>query len=207
MFEGIILSNWMVPFLKPDFHRVASRAKRYSMVSRKRMQNIWRLIHRIERDGVKGNFLELGVARGGTAILIATLAQHSKLLREVWLCDAFEDFSPPEFYFKDVARLLFEEEKFDLRRVHLVKGMFDRAIPTYPGGPISFIHIDAGYYEPVRQCLEPLLPLVEKGGYVVFDNYGVDEGCRKAVQESLHRSGAALKLTRFGRTQAFMQRL
>ena len=205
MFDEIILPSWLVPFLKPRFHRLALCAKRYSMVSRKRMQNLWRLIHHLERHHVKGTFVEMGVARGGTALLLASLARQSNPPRKVWLCDAFEESSPPEFHYADVERLLFETMRFDPSQVRLVKGWFDQVLPGYPQDPISFLHIDAGGYAPVKCCLDFLLPFLEKGGYVVLDNYGVDEGCRQAVLEALHLPGRNWPLLRFGRTQAYFQ--
>jgi O-methyltransferase len=205
MFDELILPGWLVPILKPGFHRVAACAKRYSMVSRKRMQNLWRLIHRLDRHHIKGGFVEMGVAQGGTAVILASRARQSRLPRQVWLCDAFEEASPPQFYYADVERLLFHTLQFDPRQVRLVKGWFDRALLTYPGDPISFLHIDAGGYQPVKSCLDVLLPFLEKGGYVVLDNYGVDEGCRQAVQETLHQPAHNWPLQRFGRTQAYFQ--
>ena len=98
MFDEVIVSNWALPFLKPSFYRVMKTAQPYSMVSRKRMQNLWRLMSRIERRGLAGDFVEMGVARGGTGLLLATFASRSRLPREVWLYDAFEELPQPTAY-------------------------------------------------------------------------------------------------------------
>ncbi|MAG54840.1 MAG: hypothetical protein CMJ83_00960 [Planctomycetes bacterium] len=206
MFEERILSRHLAPVFKPTFWRTLRRAQPHSMVSKRRMQNLWRLLGRVARDGVAGDYVELGTARGGTALL---LAAHRDLCgdaaREVWLYDAFEDFDPPAARFDDVARLLFDEAGHDRRHVHLVKGFFDRVLPDRPARPIALLHLDAGGYEGVRDALKLTLPHVAAGGWVVFDNYGVDEDCRRAVHEVLDPVAMGNDLSRFGHTQVYVQ--
>lgn len=206
MFEDTIVSNWTLPFLKPSFYRVMKHARRHSMVSRKRMQNLWRLMHRIEREGIGGDFVELGVARGGTGVLIATFASRSRRPREVWLYDAFEDLPRPTARLEQVRSLLHEECGLAPDRVHVIKGLFEDTIPTYPGQPISLLHIDAGGYECVKQCMGSLLPCVVSGGWIVLDNYGVDEGCRRVVLEALGPEAVRQRLQRLTHTQAYFQK-
>lgn len=206
MFEDTIVSNWTLPLLKPSFYRAMKHARRHSMVSRKRMQNLWRLMHRIERQGIPGDFVELGVARGGTGVLIATFAWRSRLPRAVWLYDAFEELPRPEARVAQVRRLLHEECGFTPDRVHVTKGLFEDTVKTYPGRPISLLHIDVSGYEQVKQCIDPLLPCVVSGGWIVLDNYGVDEGCRRAVLEAIGQEAVRQRLQRLTHTQAYFQK-
>lgn len=207
MFDEAIISNWALPFLKPSFYRVMKAAKPFSMVSRKRMQNLWRLMSRIERQAIPGDFVELGVARGGTAVLIAAFASRSRLPREVWLYDAFEELPQPDAYFGQVRQLLYEQSAFTDDKVHVAKGLFENTVRTYPGHPISLLHIDVSGYQFVKQCLDPLLPQVVPGGWVVLDNYGVDEGCRQAVFEAIGEEAVQKRLQRLTHTQAYFQKL
>jgi hypothetical protein len=123
----------------------------------------------------------------------------------VWLYDAFEELPEPNAYVSDVRRLLYEECAFSQDSVHVIKGFFENTVGTYPGRPISLLHIDVSGYEYVKQCLDPLLPCVVSGGWVVFDNYGVDEGCRRAVLEAIGQKGVQDRLRRLTRTQAYFQ--
>ena len=203
-----MLSNKLLPFFKPRLHRLIKAAKPYAMVSRKRMQNLHRLQYRTERDGVAGDIVETGVARGGSAILLASLARRSRLERQVWLYDAFELFDPPVAEYQVVHDTLFKVFQFDPQRVHLAKGLFADTVVQYPGRPISLLHIDAGGYEPVKCCLDNLFDHVSPGGWIVFDNYGYGRGSvvRKAVDERLAQENIADKLGRCGSSQAYVQK-
>jgi hypothetical protein len=130
MFDEILVSNWLIPLLKPSLHRILKFAKPHTMVSRQRMQNLWRLVRRIERAGVPGDFVELGVARGGTSILLCYGAMRSRFERHVWLFDAFEDFPKPDATLAEVRDRLFGDFSFDAARVHLQKCWFQDAAPA-----------------------------------------------------------------------------
>lgn len=206
MFEEQILPNWILPIAKPKLARIMKQVKPYTMVSRKRMQNLWRLLQRVEREGVEGDFVELGVARGGTAAMIATVARGSRIERYVWLYDAFENLSSPCATYSEVWQTMFSTFHFNIEKVHLVSGFFADVVPARPSRPISFLHIDASGAEAVRDALYPLFPLVTPHGWIVFDNYGADSGCRTVVDGFLMEHGLTQRLCRFGRSQAFFQK-
>ncbi|MDQ3275320.1 MAG: TylF/MycF family methyltransferase [Actinomycetota bacterium] len=52
-------------------------------------------------------------------------------------------------------------------------------------GPISVLRIDGDWYESVKTCLVELYDQVSRGGFVIFDDYFVWEGCAVAVHEFL----------------------
>lgn len=206
MFENSVLSNRLVPIFKPDFYRLMKLAKPYSMVSRKRMQNIWRFLYRVKRDNIPGDFVELGVANGGTAILLATAARRMSPQREVWLYDAFEDLGECDATYENTSQILFSKFGFDQDEVHLVKGWFNETLLDFPDHPISFLHVDASGYKAVKSGLELTLDKVSNGGWVVFDNYGVDEGCRRAVAEVAGIPEGDPRLVMQGHTQTYFQK-
>ena len=208
MLENLMISNKLLPWLKPRLHRLIKAAKPYAMVSRNRMQNLHRLQFRTERDGVEGDIVEAGVARGGSAILLASLAAQSRMDRRVWLYDAFELYSPAEAEYQTVHETLFKTFQFDPQRVHLSKGWFEDTVGQYPGRPISLLHIDSGGYDPVKCCLDHFFDHVSSGGWVVFDNYGYERGTevRRAADERLTREDLLGELKRCGSTQAYVQK-
>ncbi len=207
MFEERILTNRLVPLFKPDFYRLMKLAKPYSMVSRKRMQNIWRFLHRIEKDRIPGDIMELGVANGGTAILMAKGTENTTIPRSIWLYDAFEDLGECDATYENTYNTLYTEFGLSQERVHLIRGWFNETVPDYKGDAISLIHLDASGYEAIKSGLELTIDKVSKGGWVVFDNYGVDEGCRKAVAEVTGMKEGDSRLHRQGHTQTFFQKL
>ena len=208
MLDEIMVSNKLLPLLKPRLHRLIKAAKPYAMVSRNRMQSLHRLQRRTERDGVAGDIVEAGVARGGSAILLASLASRSRLDRQVWLYDAFELIQPPEAEHQIVHHTLFEVFQFDPARVHLCPGWFQDTIPGRPGRPISLLHVDVGGCEAVMCCLDHLFDHVSPGGWIVFDNYGYKGGAdvRKAVDQRLAQANMTDDIRRCGSTQAYVQK-
>ena len=71
----------------------------------------------------------------------------------------------------------------DGRRVTLHKGFFEETL--YPASPVAFAHIDCDWYDPVKLCLERIVPRLAEGAHVVLDDYNDYGGCRRAVDEFL----------------------
>ena len=70
-------------------------------------------------------------------------------------------------------------------RVFLHKGLFEETWPSYGRAPIAFAHIDCDWYDPVRFCLNAVLPRLAPGGIVILDDYHDYGGCRTATDEFL----------------------
>jgi O-methyltransferase len=70
-------------------------------------------------------------------------------------------------------------------------GWFEETLPraTPSLGPISVLRLDGDWYASTMVCLEHLYHLVEPGGFVIVDDYGAYEGCRRAVDEFLRSRG------------------
>ena len=72
-------------------------------------------------------------------------------------------------------------------RLHIHPGWFQDTVPAVAPSieRIAVLHLDGDWYESTRVCLEGLLRRVTPGGFVVVDDYGCYEGCRRAVDEQL----------------------
>jgi O-methyltransferase len=162
-----------------------------------RLVALFRLTRRVIREGVPGDVVECGVARGGTAALLAIAARHSG--RHLWLYDSFEGLPPSGSLdgtaasgytgtyrgsLDQVAATL-ARTGVDPLRVRMVKGWFDETLPSAEVRDIGLLHIDADWYQSVRTCLEALYDRVAPGGYVVLDDYGYWPGCQLATDEFL----------------------
>jgi hypothetical protein len=86
-------------------------------------------------------------------------------------------------------RLLEEIVRYDPPFVRYHKGWFQDTVPRdAPGvGPIAILRLDGDWYASTKVCLEHLYGHVVPGGFVVVDDYGHYQGCRKAVDEFLAR--------------------
>lgn len=133
-----------------------------------------------------GAMVEIGVYQGGSAFQLA------KLGRPLYLYDTFEgipfqgelDTGNPVGKFSDTSA---EYVAARIPSATVVKGLFPDSLVAMP--PISFVHADADQYESTKAILEVMPPLMVRGGFILFDDFGVDDcrGCTKAVYESPYR--------------------
>lgn len=50
-------------------------------------------------------------------------------------------------------------------------------------GDIALLRLDGDWYDSTKVCIEGLYDSVVHGGFVIIDDYGTFEGCRKAIDE------------------------
>lgn len=66
-----------------------------SMVGRKRLISLTEACNHVVLSGVKGDFVECGVWRGGASILATKIFEKHKDFRQVWLFDTFAGMTEP----------------------------------------------------------------------------------------------------------------
>ncbi|MEW5805691.1 MAG: TylF/MycF/NovP-related O-methyltransferase [Patescibacteria group bacterium] len=183
----------------------------YTMVSYKRLSHLWDIVSELERKKIKGNYVECGVWKGGSAAIMAYLAQKHNSDRQIHLFDSFEGMPEPTVIdgeraaifsggktsgkqkaigktvgvIEEAKKLFFSELELDKKNIVFHKGWFQSTIPANKEliGKIAVLRIDADWYESVKVCLEELYNQVIPGGYIIFDDYGFWPGCKKAVKE------------------------
>ncbi|MGW7534988.1 TylF/MycF/NovP-related O-methyltransferase [Amycolatopsis sp. NPDC054798] len=79
----------------------------------------------------------------------------------------------------------------DEQRIFLHRGLFEETWPGYTRGAIAFAHIDCDWYDPVRFCLNAVLPRLSPGATLILDDYHDYGGCRTAVDEFLEENSGA----------------
>jgi hypothetical protein len=146
----------------------------------------------------KGCFVECGVARGGTGIVLAEIARQKN--EKLFLCDSYSGFPNPEeidlmcnipgghgatYLTKELVVSNFGKANVSTENVSFVKGFFNFTMPILSNEiePISFIHFDGDFYQSTVDVLDNLWKKVVKGGVVVFHDYPVYDGVKKAVEE------------------------
>lgn len=133
-----------------------------------------------------GAIAEIGVYRGGSAFHLA------KLGRPLYLYDTFEgipyqgplDTGNPVGKFADTSA---EAVQKLIPSATVIKGLFPDSLVAMP--PLGFVHADADQYESTKAILERMPPLMVRGGFILFDDFGVDDcaGCTQAIYESPFR--------------------
>ena len=79
-------------------------------------------------------------------------------------------------------------------RVVFLKGWFKDTLPAAPVERLAVLRLDGDMYESTMDALTALYDKVSAGGYVIIDDYGCIEGCRKAVHDFRDARGIADKI-------------
>jgi O-methyltransferase len=171
----------------------------YTMIGRKRLDNLELLVTRVIEERVPGDVIECGVWRGGASIFIrGTMRALGTLDRTLWLADSFRGLPKPEapqdagYDLTRFSALAIDAEtvregfrRFEVldERVRFLEGWFADTLPRAPIERLALIRLDADLYKSTLDALEPLYPKLEVGGYVVVDDYGAFPPCREAIHE------------------------
>jgi hypothetical protein len=184
----------------------------YTLVGRKRLDNLQRCIEDILASGVPGDLLEAGVWRGGCCIMMrAVLAAHECNDRNVWLADSFSGLPPSatpqdQDYPMDASLLpvlavSVEEVKENFERfglldaqVKFLPGWFHESLPVSDTGPLALLRVDCDLYESTMAVLDALYARVSIGGWVIIDDYGILPPCQQAVDEFRQRHGITAEM-------------
>ncbi|MFC1719927.1 TylF/MycF/NovP-related O-methyltransferase [Pseudomonadota bacterium] len=177
----------------------------YTLVGRKRLDNLQQCIEDILDNDVPGDLLEAGVWRGGCCIMMsAVLAAHGCLDRNVWLADSFaglprskqaqDQAYPMDASLLPVLAVPVEEvqqnfERFGLLngQVKFLPGWFHESLPGSETGPLALLRIDCDLYDSTLTVLDALYSRVSTGGWVIIDDYGILPPCQRAVDEFRER--------------------
>ena len=173
-----------------------------TMIGMKRLNNIEYCIKELLQNNIKGDFIELGVWRGGAVILMRALLKEMNITdRIVWVADSFNGLPPPNAvkYPADkgdkhsrYSELSISEEdvkhnfeKYGLldNQVKFLKGWFKDTLPVAPLKELALLRLDGDMYESTMDGLVNLYPKLNKGGYIIIDDWGAVPACKKAVED------------------------
>jgi len=169
------------------------------MAGLKRLNNVQHCVEQILADGVAGDFIETGVWRGGSSILMrGVLKAYGVTDRKVWLADSFAGL--PKSTHKEDLHWNFERyrqlavsveqvqenfRKYGLLddQVGFIKGWFKDTLAKAPLQQIALLRLDGDLYESTWDAIVPLYPKLVIGGYILIDDYGGIDSCRKAISD------------------------
>ncbi len=179
-----------------------------TMVGGARLANVRHAVETVLEENVPGDLIETGVWRGGVTILMrGILEAWGDTERSVWVADSFEGLPAPNvedypddeghdlsgvetlMVGADIVRANFE--RYDLLddRVRFLEGWFADTLAGAPIEQLAVLRLDGDLYESTMDALVPLYDKVAPGGFVIVDDYGAWEPCRKAVHDFRDRHG------------------
>ncbi len=169
------------------------------MVGLCRLDNIEFCVKKVLADGVPGDLVETGVWRGGSCILMrGILKAHGVTDRSVWLADSFAglpksthqedmhwDFERYSQLAVSIEQVQANFRKYGLldEQVKFVKGWFKDTLPSAPIERIAVLRLDGDLYESTWDAISALYSRLSVGGYLIVDDYGGIDSCRKAITD------------------------
>jgi asparagine synthase (glutamine-hydrolysing) len=189
------------------------KRERLTYLSWPKLASLQSAIRRVVRARVPGDFMECGVALGGSGIVLASGLDGERAFHGY---DVFGMIPPPgaddsadaherfevisaggsqglggdEYYgYVDDLQARVEEafRRHDVApqagRVELHAGLFEDTL--HPARPVALAHIDSDWYDPVRLCLERISAQLSPGGAIVVDDYNDYAGCARACHDHL----------------------
>ncbi len=213
-----------------EFWEIYYLCNPYTMTSIERMYSLYCSMDYILTNNIEGDFVECGVWRGGSAMLMAKmLANRNIHNRKIYLFDTFEGMSEPtnidlSFRGEDAGSLLakIEDDKensvwclanltdvknnmgktnLPIDNIVYVKGKVeDTLTENSPVGIIALLRLDTDWYESTKHELNILFPKLKENGVLIIDDYGHWQGCRKAVDEYFNQNINSIFLNRIDYT-------
>lgn len=194
-----------------------------TMTGRKRLDALASCVQRVLDERIPGDFIECGVWRGGSAILMAgMLAVREISDRRVWLADSFQGLPPanPEkdgafdssivnakglAVSQETVQANFEELGLLGENIRFLPGWFSETLPTAPIETIAILRLDGDFYDSTMDALTSLYAKVAPGGFVIIDDYALPF-CRRAVEEFRAAHGVREPIEKIDYTGVFWRK-
>jgi hypothetical protein len=202
------------PIIESDkrFKKIYEKCFNYTMTSKERMYALYKSVEYIIKNNIPGDFVECGVWRGGSTMLIAySLLEFNVNNRKIYLYDTFEGMSQPTEFDYLLANSFFASEllqkepkkdtnfwcfvtlnevknnmaltKYPENNIIYVKGKVEETIPKIIPSKIALLRLDTDWYESTKHELNHLYPILSKNGVLIIDDYGYLAGAKRAVDE------------------------
>ena len=199
------------PDLEDEFIKLYEKCKPYTMTSIERMYGLYNAVKYIIKNNIPGDFVECGVWRGGSTMLIAMV---SKLLgdteRKIYLYDTYSGMTTPtnqdvSFEGESAYNIWKKSEKSDanewcyasleevknnmiltdypLKKMVFVMGKVEDTIPKTIPSKVSLLRLDTDWYESTYHEMKNLYPILSNKGILIIDDYGYWRGSRKAIDQ------------------------
>jgi O-methyltransferase len=196
----------------------------HSMIGAFRIDNIDYCLERILQDNVPGDLIETGVCRGGAVIYMRGYLEAFEMSgRNVWCADSFEglpkpthpvdhghDFSADRYPILSVSQEFVEElfRRYGLLddSVKFLKGWFKDTLPTAPIERLALLRLDGDLYESTMDALVALYHKISPGGFIIVDDYGTFEPCRRAIHEFRQQHSITEEMVRIDNSSVFWRK-
>ncbi len=161
----------------------------YTLVDKPQCYMIYQFAKHVA--GLPGDVAEVGVYKGGTARLLAKVLESTD--KTIHLFDTFSGMPPSDTTkdihkagdFSDTSLDSVKAYLRDCKNVRFYQGSFPGTSKLGVEKAFCLVHIDVDIYRSSMDCCEFFYPRMEKGGVMIFDDYGIPDcpGIKMAVDE------------------------
>ena len=200
-------------YKKFNFLKYYRICKEFSInVSYQRYLSLFQSLQYILKNKIKGDIVECGVFRGGSAMMICYILRFFLVKnKKVWLYDTYEGMSSPSAVDTDLNNKKAEDflkikkieninnvwafsslnsvknnikkTNFNIKNCVFVKGKVETTLKKKTPKSISLLRLDTDFYKSTQAELKYLYNLVSPGGIIIIDDYGHWKGCKIAVDQ------------------------
>lgn len=200
--------------MEPEFVALYERVGAFTMTSVECLYALYRAVRYVHERRIPGDFVECGVWRGGSAMMMAlALREAGDHARRIYLYDTFKGMTRPETVdvrARDGAEQLSRWRAFERgghnewtyapleevrrnmastgypeERIVFVEGDVAETLPAMVPERIALLRLDTDWYRSTYHELQHLHPRLAPKGVLIIDDYGAYEGARKATDRYL----------------------
>lgn len=205
-----------------NFRDIYEATKGYTMTSMLRCYALYQAVKYAIQNDIPGDFVECGVWRGGSAMLVAMTAKSLGVTdRKIYLYDTFSGMSEPtavdvsvedsgvkaserwgkeeridrnDWCYASVAdvRSNLKQTGYPEDKFVLIEGKVEDTLPSQSPEAIALLRLDTDWYESTKHELRHLYPRLREHGVLIIDDYGSWAGAKKAVDEYFSEQPALL---------------
>lgn len=182
-----LFAPWDSSRLFPEFEAI----RNLTVCSRYSAWAVARLLE--QTQAVNGDIIELGVYKGGMALLMERIRAGFAIRKPLRLFDTFAGMPETDPVLDRHKKGDFSDTSLEavtavfsgVSDVHFHRGLVQDTLPHANINSVSFVHIDLDIYYAIKASIEYIWPRLSPGGIVVFDDYGFPScpGARRAVDE------------------------
>ena len=181
----------------PDFARIYQKIEiddKSALLSILDIFNLYSAMQATRK--IPGDIAELGVYKGGSALLLCETKNEDKTLH---LFDTFEGLPKEQSidvkFNRGKQTDTFKEGEYaaslesvkhylkNYKNVTFHKGFFPQSATGLEEKKFSFVHLDADLYQSTKDGLAFFYPRMSKGGIIISHDYPYAEGVRRAFTE------------------------
>ena len=190
--------------IKTAFKNFLKQSRRLTDMDEARLLEIHKAVVDVLKQKIPGDLAELGVNKGGSALMIANTLRFYGSNKKLFLFDSFQGMPDPHpkdagvFKKGDYSRTSLEVVHKNLAgsydNIELVPGFVEDTIPLQPEGrQFSFVHIDLDLYVGTKIAIEYFYPCMSPGGIILDDDAVVLDGARKAFRDYFKDNASVMR--------------